>query len=149
MTFRKTEGTGNWKRTHSIAFCGELTVDEAVELSWEGNEMNDSLLHPPEANSVIRTIEKTCFSGDDKPTCYSAQWKNQNDCKLLTSSIINIAFNKLILWVKGRAHFTEKYTKPKQVFRRTKKSNIKSLIICIIAFKILKVWNLLHKTYSP
>ena len=34
-----------------------------------GNEMNDSLLHPPEANSVTRRIEATRFSGDVKLTC--------------------------------------------------------------------------------
>jgi len=44
-----------------------------------GNEMKDSLLHPPEANSVTRRTETTHFSGDVKPTYYSAQCKKQND----------------------------------------------------------------------
>jgi len=45
-----------------------------------GNEMNDSILHQPEANSVTRRKETTRFSGDVKPTYYSAQCKNQKDC---------------------------------------------------------------------
>jgi hypothetical protein len=135
MTLRKTEGTGNWKRTHSIALCGELTVDEALELSWD-RQRNEWF--PPEANLVTRRIETTLFSGDVKPNYYSAQCKNQNDCEWLTYSIINVACNKLILWVMGRVYFTEKCTEPKQFFCRTKKSSIKSLKFVLLPLKFVK-----------
>jgi hypothetical protein len=33
MTLRKQDDTGNLKRKHWVAFCGELALEEAVELS--------------------------------------------------------------------------------------------------------------------
>jgi hypothetical protein len=33
MIFRKLEGVGNRKRKHQIALCGELALEEAVNLS--------------------------------------------------------------------------------------------------------------------
>jgi hypothetical protein len=33
MTFRKREDTGNWKRKHYTALCGELAWEEAMDLS--------------------------------------------------------------------------------------------------------------------
>jgi hypothetical protein len=33
MTLRQGEGTGNWKRKHCVAPCGELALEEAIDLS--------------------------------------------------------------------------------------------------------------------
>ena len=33
MTFRKQEDTGNWKK-HYIALCGELALENTMELSY-------------------------------------------------------------------------------------------------------------------
>jgi hypothetical protein len=35
MTLRKREGTGNWKTKDSIAFCGDLALAEAMDLSQD------------------------------------------------------------------------------------------------------------------
>jgi hypothetical protein len=36
MTLRKCEDTGNRKRKHYIALCGELALEEAVDVSQDG-----------------------------------------------------------------------------------------------------------------
>jgi hypothetical protein len=33
MNLRKKENTGNWKKKHQIALCGELALEEIVDLS--------------------------------------------------------------------------------------------------------------------
>jgi len=33
MTIRKRENTGNWKRKHQFALCGELALEETMDLS--------------------------------------------------------------------------------------------------------------------
>jgi hypothetical protein len=33
MTLREGENIGNWKRKHKIALCGELALEETVDLS--------------------------------------------------------------------------------------------------------------------
>jgi hypothetical protein len=33
MTLRKIKDTGNWKRKHQVIRCGELALEEAVDLS--------------------------------------------------------------------------------------------------------------------
>jgi hypothetical protein len=33
MNLSKSKDTGNWKRKHWIAICGEVVLEEAVELS--------------------------------------------------------------------------------------------------------------------
>jgi len=35
MTLRKQEGTGNWKRKHQNAPCGELALEKAIDLSYD------------------------------------------------------------------------------------------------------------------
>jgi hypothetical protein len=37
------EDTGNNKRTHQIALCGELTLEEAVDLPKTGYRINESV----------------------------------------------------------------------------------------------------------
>jgi hypothetical protein len=32
MILRKRENIGNWKRKHQIALCGELALEEAMDL---------------------------------------------------------------------------------------------------------------------
>jgi len=33
MTLRKRENAGNWKRKHQFALCGELALEETMDLS--------------------------------------------------------------------------------------------------------------------
>jgi hypothetical protein len=33
MTKRKGYDTGNWKRKHCVALCGEIVLEEAMDLS--------------------------------------------------------------------------------------------------------------------
>jgi len=33
ITLRKRKDTGNWKRKHYITLCGELALEEAMDLS--------------------------------------------------------------------------------------------------------------------
>jgi hypothetical protein len=35
MTLRKSEETGNWNRKHYIPVCGELALEETVDLSQD------------------------------------------------------------------------------------------------------------------
>jgi len=38
MTLRKKKDTGNWKRKHYIALCGELALEETMDMSYDTTE---------------------------------------------------------------------------------------------------------------
>ena len=41
MTFRKQDNTRDWERKDKLAICGELALEEAMDLSQENYEMNE------------------------------------------------------------------------------------------------------------
>jgi hypothetical protein len=63
MTLRKLEDTGNCKRKHCIALCGELVLEEAMNLSLErlsdddddDDDDDDERLHRHPARKNITT----------------------------------------------------------------------------------------------